>query len=302
MKKDLTLLILAAGMGSRFGGLKQIEPIGPNGEFLIDYSIYDAIKAGFNKVVFVIKKENEKVFKETIGNRIAGKIQVEYAFQGNDDLPDGFEYPKERIKPWGTSHAILAAKNLIHEPFLIINADDFYGLDAYQVAANFLKTNQDEYMYCVVGYPVENTLSENGSVKRGVCKEENGFLTQLIESKLEKIEGKILATPLDGSDSFEILDNSYVSMNMLGFMPTVFPYLEKHFFPFLENEKENILTCEYLIPESMKDMIQEGYAKILLLHTDAKWLGITYLDDKEYVVGEIRKLIDQGVYPENLWK
>lgn len=302
MKQDLTLLILAAGMGSRFGGLKQIESMGPNGEFIIDYSIYDAIKAGFNKVVFVIKRENEEIFKETIGNRIAGKIKVEYAFQDLFDLPENFVCPEERVKPWGTSHAILSARNLIHEPFLMINSDDFYGYDAFEVAANFLKNNESDHTYCVVGYRTENTLSENGSVKRGVCFSEDGLLTKLTESKLEKQEGKILATPLDGSASFEVTNDSYVSMNMLGFMPTVFPYLEQHFLPFLDQEKENILTCEYLIPESMKDMIQEGYAKILLLHTDAKWLGITYLEDKEYVVGEIRKLIECGIYPENLWK
>ena len=197
MNKDLTLLIMAAGMGSRFGGLKQIEPMGPNGEFLIDYSIYDAINAGFNKVVFIIKEENYAIFKETIGKRVEDKINTEYVFQDMNDLPEGYTKPEERVKPWGTAHAILCAKDNIHEPFVIINADDFYGKDAYKVASNFLKNVKEGNNYCLVGYKVANTLTENGAVKRGICKLENGNLTELIESNVEKIDGKIIAKPLD---------------------------------------------------------------------------------------------------------
>ena len=184
--KEKTLLIMAAGMGSRFGGLKQIEPVGPSGEFIIDYSIYDAIKAGFNKVVFVIKKENEELFKETVGNRVSRHIKVEYAFQDMDDLPEGYKRPVDREKPWGTSHAILSAKNLINDNFAIINADDFYGRDAYYVMSSFLDNDYSDNIYCVVGYLIKNTLSSVGSVKRGVCKESNGYLTELIESSVEK--------------------------------------------------------------------------------------------------------------------
>lgn len=302
MKKDLTLLIMAAGMGSRFGGLKQIEPMGPNGEFLIDYSIYDAVRAGFNKVVFVIKKENEDIFKETVGNRVSKHIQVEYAFQDMNDLPDGFLLPEGRTKPWGTSHAILAAKDLIHEPFLIINADDFYGQDAYQVASDFLKERDQEPYYAVIGYPVSHTLSENGSVKRGICFEKEGKLTQLIESKVEKVKDEIVATPLDLSASFSVSSDTLVSMNMLGFTPSLFPYLESHFSIFLNQHQNDLLTCEYLIPDSTKEMIEEGYAEVQLLETNAHWLGVTYREDKDAIVKEIQTLIVDGVYPLDLWK
>ena len=222
MNKDLTLLIMAAGMGSRFGGLKQIEPMGPNGEFLIDYSIYDAINAGFNKVVFIIKEENYDIFKETIGKRVEDKINTEYVFQDMNDLPEGYTKPEERVKPWGTAHAILCAKDNIHEPFVIINADDFYGKDAYKVASNFLKSVKEGNNYCLVGYKVANTLTENGAVKRGICKLENGNLTELIESNVEKIDGKIIAKPLDGGEEFTVEDDTLVSMNLLLFTPNIF--------------------------------------------------------------------------------
>ena len=226
MNKDLTLLIMAAGMGSRFGGLKQIEPMGPNGEFLIDYSIYDAINAGFNKVVFIIKEENYDIFKETIGKRVEDKINTEYVFQDMNDLPEGYTKPEERVKPWGTAHAILCAKDNIHEPFVIINADDFYGKDAYKVASNFLKNVKEGNNYCLVGYKVANTLTENGAVKRGICKLENGNLTELIESNVEKIDGKIIAKPLDGREPFFVTEDTYVSMIMLCFTPSIFKYIE----------------------------------------------------------------------------
>ncbi len=296
-----TLLIMAAGMGSRFGGLKQIEPVGPSGEFIIDYSIYDALKAGFNKVVFVIKKENFEIFKETVGNRVSKYINVFYAFQDMDDLPGGFTKPVDREKPWGTSHAILSAKDLINENFAIINADDFYGRDAYYVMSDFLDRKFDDNTYCVVGYRINNTLSNNGSVKRGICREKNGFLTELIESKVERIGNDIVASPLNGDASFNITPDTLVSMNMLGFNTSIFKYIEENFPKFLKENMDNILKCEYLIPDTVFDAMKNGFASVKLLETSAKWQGITYKEDKQLVVDEISNLIGEGIYPENLW-
>ena len=302
MNKDLTLLIMAAGMGSRFGGLKQIEPMGPNGEFLIDYSIYDAINAGFNKVVFIIKEENYAIFKETIGKRVEDKINTEYVFQDMNDLPEGYTKPEERVKPWGTAHAILCAKDNIHEPFVIINADDFYGKDAYKVASNFLKSVKEGNNYCLVGYKVANTLTENGAVKRGICKLENGNLTELIESNVEKIDGKIIAKPLDGREPFFVTEDTYVSMNMLCFTPSIFKYIEEGFPRFLEDHKDDILKAEYLIPDLLERLTLEGITETKVLPTDAKWEGVTYKEDKEEVVKSIKKLVLKGEYPNKLWK
>ena len=299
--KEKTLLIMAAGMGSRFGGLKQIEPVGPNNEFIIDYSVYDAIKAGFTKVVFVIKKENEQIFKETIGSRVDKHIKVEYAFQDMDDLPNGFKKPEERVKPWGTSHAILSAKNLINENFAIINADDFYGRDAYEVMSKFLDESNEKNTYCVIGYKVINTLSENGSVKRGVLKSENGYLTELIESSVENTHDGIFATPLNGAAKFKIKGDTLVSMNMLGFNPSIFEYIETNFPKFLNENKDNILKCEYLIPDTVEQAIKNDFAQVKVLSTTAQWQGVTYKEDKELVVNEIKQLVNKGVYSNNLW-
>ena len=294
MKDDLTLLILAAGMGSRFGGLKQIEPIGPHGEFIIDYSIYDAKKAGFNKVVFIIKEENYQIFKETIGSRIENKIKVEYVFQKNE-LPEPYQFPQNRQKPFGTAHAILAAKEKIKEPFVIINSDDFYGRDAYFVMSHYLKNNPNQN-YALIGYKVENTLTKNGAVKRGICKTKNNQLEELIESSIIEINGKIEATPLGQNQSFVITKDTLVSMNMIGFYPDLFPILETNLLQFLK-ENENLETCEYLIP----DVLNKGPKKVTVLTTNAKWKGVTYKEDKEEVVNSILKLIEQQEYPENLW-
>lgn len=303
MNKDMTLLIMAAGMGSRFGGLKQIEPVGPSGEFMIDYSIYDAIKAGFNKVVFIIKEENYDIFEETVGKRIKNYINVEYCFQKINDLPVGYNVPSDRIKPWGTAHAILAAKNNISENFAIINADDFYGRDAFIEVAKFLKTAtvKTPKEYAVVGYNVLNTLTENGSVKRGICEEDCGYLKKLTESLVEKRENKIVAKPLDGSHEFEVSSNTRVSMNMFGFTPDLFNYIEDNFQTFLEENKKSLSTCEYLIPDLVEKAIKESYAQVKLLETTAKWQGITYREDKEKVVKEINKLIENNIYPSKLW-
>ena len=299
MKK--TLLIMAAGMGSRFGGLKQIEPMGPNREILIEYSIYDAIKAGFNKVVFIIKEENYDLFKQIIGNKIAKYIGVDYAFQSSQNLPEKCKV-LNRVKPWGTSHAIMCAEDKINEPFAIINADDFYGRDAFIKMSEFLSNSNNDYEYSVIGYKAINTLSENGSVKRGICKEKNNYLTDLIESKLEKINDKIEAIELETNNKFYIDFDTYVSMNMLGFKPTLFKYLKENFDKFLENHKDKMDTCEYLIPESLYDMIKKGYAKAKLIPTTANWYGITYREDKEKVKKEIELLIENNEYPNELWK
>ncbi len=298
---DKTLLIMAAGIGSRFGGLKQIEPVGPNGEFIIDYSVYDAIKAGFTKVVFVINKESFEIFKETIGNRISNHIKVEYVFQNINDLPLGYVRPSERVKPWGTSHTILSAKNYIHDNFAVINSDDFYGRDAYFVISDFLDKKFDVNTFCVVGYKISNTLSLNGSVKRGVCLQKDGYLTDLIESKVESVGDDIIAFPLNGVGAFKITPDTLVSMNMLGFNVSIFNYIEAKFPKFLSDNRDNILECEYLIPDTIFDGIKDGFCDVQLLSTNARWQGITYREDKQLVVDEINKLISAGVYPSKLW-
>lgn len=301
----MTLVILAAGMGSRFGGLKQIEPIDEYGHFIIDYSIYDAIREGFTKVVFIIKRENYDIFRETIGKRIEKKIEVEYVFQEIDNLPEGYSVPERRIKPWGTAHAILCAKDKVDENFAIINADDFYGRDAYHVISKFMKNNNTHdniLRYAMAGYKVKNTLTENGSVKRGVCEEEKGYLTNIIECKVEKVDSEIIATPLEGGNSFKVLEDAPVSMNMFAFTKDIFKYLEEGFPLFLDKHKEDIDTCEYLIPSVVFEEIENKIATVEVLKTNAIWQGITYKEDKEKVVKEIKKLVDNNEYPKDLWK
>lgn len=300
----MTLLIMAAGMGSRFGGLKQIEPFGPSGEFLTDYSVYDAIRAGFTKVVFIIKEENLQDFKDTIGKRIERIIPVEYAFQKQTEIPAWVKIPQERKKPWGTAHAILCAKDKIMENFVVINADDFYGYDAFKTAAEFLKqkTSTSKNQYALVGYNVENTLTENGSVKRGVCKSKNNYLTELIESKVEKINGKIEAEPLSGKPRFSVDKNTLVSMNMLVFTPSIFSYIESQMNQFFQTHAEDLTSCEFLIPDVLSNAISDGYATVEVLPTTAKWIGVTYKEDTEPVVKALRKMIEEGEYPENLWE
>ena len=288
-------------MGSRFGGLKQIEPMGPSGEFLIDYSVYDALKAGFDKVVFIIKKENYDLFQETIGKRVEPYVKVEYVFQTNDNIPLKYqELLKTREKPLGTAHAILCAKDSIEEPFAIINADDFYGRDAYFVASRYLDTIKKDH-YGVVGYQVSHTLSPNGSAKRGVCKAKDGKLEAIIESSVERVDGKIIAKPLDGSSSFTVAEDSIVSMNLLLFTPSLFPYLEEKLNSFLEKHEQDLKSCEFLIPDVIEMAIQEGKAVVDLLKTDAVWHGVTYKEDKEEVVKAIQALVDEGVYNNLLW-
>lgn len=301
MGKNKTLLIMAAGMGSRFGGLKQIEPVGPNDEFLIDYSVYDAIYAGFNKIVFIIKEENYEVFRKTIGKRVEPHIEVAYVFQKNDNIPYKEYIPSDRIKPLGTAHAILCAKDELHEPFAVINADDFYGRDAYLVAADYLESIKDDH-YAVVSYQVSNTLSPNGSAKRGVCIGSKGKLESIIESSVERVDGKIIATPLNGIESFEISDNTKVSMNLLLFTPTLFPYLEEKLEEFMKNNKDDLTSCEFLIPDVLEMAMKEKRAIVELLETTAKWTGVTYKEDKDLVVETIQNFVDEGIYQQELWK
>ena len=301
----MTLVIMAAGMGSRFGGLKQIEPIDEYGNFIIDYSIYDAIKVGFTKVVFIIKKENYDIFRETVGSRVEKYIDVEYAFQELDRLPVGYDVPDGRVKPWGTGHAILCAKDKVHENFAIINSDDFYGRDAYRVIAEFLRNNKDNdevNRYAMAGYMVKNTLTENGAVKRGVCQVKDNYLTKLVESSIEKRDNKLIATPLEDGEEFEVSGDDLVSMNMFGFTPKMFDCLEEGFHKFLDSHKDNLEKCEYLIPSIVFDEIAKGKATVEVLKTSAVWQGITYREDKDKVVSEIKKLVDSGEYPAGLWK
>ena len=296
----MTLVIMAAGMGSRFGGLKQIEPMGPNGEFLIDYSIYDAKLAGFTKVVFIIKEENYNLFKETVGKRVESHIETEYVFQDASNLEEAYPALKERVKPLGTGHAILCAKDKIDTPFAIINADDFYGRDAYFVASKYLDTIDDEH-YAVVGYSVSKTLSPNGAAKRGICREENGELVDLIESSVERVNGEIVASPLNGSEPFKVTEDTLVSMNLLLFTPQIFEVLEKKLAVFLEENKEDLSKCEFLIPDVVRSAMNEKKVTVDLLKTDSVWHGVTYREDKEEVVTAINKLIEEKIYPNKLW-
>ncbi len=300
MKKDLTLVILAAGMGSRFGGLKQIEPIGPNGEFIIDYSIYDAIRAGFNKVVFVIKEENYEIFKETIGKRIEPHVKVEYAFQKLDEVPSFVEIPEGREKPWGTAQALYCAREYIDGPFAIISADDFYGKDSFDILA---KTLSETNNYSIIGYLIKNTISNNGSVKRGVIfEDENHYLTDIKESKVERIDGVITCDTLDGKEHYTVEDDHPVSMLMYGLQRDLVDFLIKDIDKFYEENKEQLDSCEYLLPSVIDDYMKETNTKMLVEYTKSKWYGVTYKEDKEVVVNAIKEMIEKGIYPEKIWK
>ncbi|MEY4243247.1 MAG: hypothetical protein RLZZ245_832 [Verrucomicrobiota bacterium] len=299
-----TLLVLAAGMGSRYGGLKQMDPMGPNGETVLDYSVYDAIRAGFGRVVFIIREDFAEAFRQGVGARFADRIQVDYAFQELADLPAGFSVPAGRVKPWGTAHAVLAARHLVNKPFAVINADDFYGFDAYVRAAEFLKSpspETDKAHYAMVGYPLANTLSDHGDVNRGICtRDENGFLTSVEEYvKIEReADGVVRGTALDGSRR-EISENSPVSMNFWAFTAKFYQDLEADFVEFLKNfgtaEKS-----EYYIPTAVDAMIRAGRADCAVLDTSSHWFGVTYPADKQHVVASIEKLIANGEYPASL--
>lgn len=298
----MQLLIMAAGMGSRFGGLKQVEPMGPNGEFIIDYSIYDAIKAGISKVVFIIKEENYDLFKETIGKRVEEHIPVSYVFQKLNNIPLFVKIPEERVKPWGTAHAIYCAKDEIDEDFLVINSDDFYGRDAFLTAKKFLDDNHDN-TYATVGYEAEKTLTENGSVKRGVLKyNDSNNLISILECSLIKDSNHIKCIPLNGDDEFIINNEDLVSMNMLVLRPSIFNYLEEKMIDFFKNNQDDLDKCEFFIPNVLDMAREEGYASVKVIRTNAKWYGVTYKEDTDFVKNAIKKMIDDNIYPNNLWK
>ena len=296
-----TLLILAAGMGSRFGGLKQVEPVGLSGEAIVDYSIYDAIRAGFGKVVFIIRESFAEAFREKFDAKLKGKINVEYVFQELDNLPQGFTMPQEREKPWGTAHAILVAKNVITEPFCAINADDFYGFNAYKTMANFLKNSNTPDRFAMVGYYLHNTLSDFGSVSRGICSvDSNNNLTTIVENtKIVKEGDKIISINENGSETL-LTGNEIASMNMWGFKPSIFATLEKMFVEFLKTEIHKPKS-EMYIPSVVFEMIKSKTAIVKVLEANSPWFGITYPDDKPIVAQKIRSLIASGEYPRQLF-
>ena len=299
----MQLVILAAGMGSRFGGLKQMEPMDDAGNFLLDYSVYDAKRAGFDSVVFIIKKDFYEAFKDSIGKRVEKIIKVDYAFQDLNDLPEGFKVPADREKPWGTAHAILAARDLIKEDFIIINGDDFYGFDAYRVAAEYLKSlpKDSEGKYANVAFKVSNTMTENGAVKRGVLfQDKNGNLDRLVESKIEKVNGKILASPLDGSNQFEVNEDALVSMNLFAFNKDLIQKLVV-MFPNWLKENVNVPKSDFLIPIVVDELVNQGKATMKILNTDSVWFGVTYKEDKPGVVKALKELVNKGVYKEGLY-
>ena len=296
-----TLFILAAGMGSRYGGLKQLDGLGPNGETIMDYSVFDAMRAGFGKVVFVIRKDFEEDFRKVVLSKYADHVPCEVCFQGIDNLPEGFTRNPERTKPWGTNHAVLMAKDIIKEPFMVINADDFYGKESFEVMAKFLlDVNGQEGKYCMAGYRVGNTLSEHGTVSRGVCAtDKKGILTEVVERTAIEIKNGHVVYQANGVD-VEIPFETPVSMNMWGFTPEYFTYAEEAFKAFLtENSQE--LKAEFYIPTLVNDMIKSGKATCQVLDTTAKWFGVTYADDRQMVVDKIQALVDAGVYPNKLF-
>lgn len=305
--KDTTLVIMAAGIGSRFGGgIKQLEPVGPSGEIIMDYSIHDALEAGFNRIVFIIRKDLEKDFKEIIGNRIEKIAPVSYAFQELDDLPEGFVKPEGRTKPWGTGQAILSIKGLVKEPFLVINADDYYGKEGFrkmhQYMAETMDVDGDIYDICMAGFILFNTLSENGGVTRGVCTvHEDGTLSNVTETYDIEMKGNGLFASDERGNPVLVSPDQHVSMNMWGFAPGILDALEKGFPEFLRSIEKGDLKSEYLLPAVVDRLIKEGKARVTVLETKDKWFGVTYREDKQAVVDAIRKLVSDGIYPQRLF-
>jgi len=292
-----TLLVLAAGMGSRYGGLKQIDPLGPNGEIIIDYSVHDAILAGFGKVVFVIKKELEETFREVIGSRFEGKIEVAYAYQQMDDLPGGFTAPEGRVKPWGTGHAVYAARKHLNGPFGVINADDFLGRDSFRQMGTFCAERCDGEHMAMVGFRLANTLSESGSVSRGVCETENGFLTSVTERLDIRRDHSGVISCLGGDRRLVLKDKNPVSMNVWAIHSDVFPIMEADFAAWLKEGSGDPLKREYYLPAFMDGLVKQGRASVAMLDTTSKWFGVTHKADKEQVQAALNKLHEDGTYP-----
>tara|TARA_Y100000748_G_scaffold303121_1_gene307345 strand:+ start:3800 stop:4681 length:882 start_codon:yes stop_codon:yes gene_type:complete len=292
--KDITLLVMAAGMGSRYGGLKQLDPVGPNGETIIDYSVYDAVRSGFNKVVFIIRREFEKEFKSQITNKYEGSIKVEFAFQELNALPNNFNCPEGRIKPWGTGQAILTAAGLINEPFVAINGDDFYGRDSYGVIADYYKSEGDSFS--MVAFQLGNTLSDFGGVSRGLCAVENGLLSTVVETHNIKRS----AEGVTSDDDISLDGTEPVSMNVWGFTPDLFDHLRSMFHDFLERDGKE-MKSEFLIPSVVNNLIHANTKHVKVLRTDSSWFGVTYKEDKPYVVKQIQELIDNDEYPNKLF-
>lgn len=304
--KDTALVVMAAGIGSRFGGgIKQLAPVGPNGEIIMDYSIHDALKAGFNKIVFIIRKDIEEEFRTVIGNRMEKMADVSYVFQDMYDLPEGFTCPEDRKKPWGTGQAVLMIKGLIDCPFLVINADDYYGKEGFKrihdYMVNEMKDDADVYDICMGGFVLENTLSDNGSVTRGVCHVENGFLKNVTETYDIRRSGDGLAAADEAGNPVSVQADQPVSMNMWGLPVRFLEELEHGFPKFLDGLKPEDIKAEYLLPKIIDDLVQEGKAKVRVLDTPDKWFGVTYQEDKQAVVDAIRGLIRDGVYKEKLF-
>ena len=306
MKKP-TLVIMAAGMGSRYGGLKQIDKIDEQGHIIMDFSVFDAKRAGFEKVVFIIKKENEALFREVIGDKVAKYMKVEFAFQDIADLPAGFAVPEERVKPWGTAHAVLSCRHVVEGPFAVINADDYYGVEAFQLIYDYLTTHEDDekYRYAMVGYEIGKTVTENGYVSRGICEvDENGELIRVTErTQIEKKADGIAWLAEDGK-TWEYTDvRTPVSMNMWGFTNSILKEIEARFPDFLKNGlKTNPMKCEYYLPAAVTQLLEEGRAAVKVLQSADQWYGVTYQEDKPMVVKAMQKLKAKGLYPKNLWE
>ena len=293
-KNNLTLLVMAAGMGSRYGGLKQLDQIGPSGETIIDYSVYDAIEAGFNKIIFIIREVFEEQFKTQVADKYLNKIEVEFAYQDINDLPSGFSCPDGREKPWGTGHAILSANHLVHEPFVVINGDDYYGKESFKVISDYYFRGKEQF--CMVGFRLENTLSSFGAVTRGVCSVENKKLSSVVETGDLQKKGNIIYS--DRDISFD--GNELVSMNMWGFTPVLFHHLKEKFIDFL-NVHGREVKSEFLIPSIINELIQDGDEKVHVLETSSSWFGVTYKSDKPIVEKKIQQLVSSGVYPSPLF-
>ena len=297
-----TLVILAAGMGSRYGGLKQIDTVGNNGESIIDFSIYDAKEAGFEKVVLIIRKEHEEAFRKCLTDKVSKHMEVEFAYQDMYDIPEGIKVPEGREKPWGTTHALLACRNIVKGPFAICNADDFYGKDAYRVIYNYLKNEISDDNYGMVGYLCNNTLTDNGTVTRGVCENTDGYLSKIVEvQKIARKDGKPVYE--DNGEWKELDPNTLVSMNFWGFTPKIFEECEVLFKDFIgEAVKENPMKCEHVIPAAIGTLVKENKCKVKMLSSKDEWFGVTYKEDKPSVVAKIQKMKDDGIYPFDLWK